>query len=472
MVKLKDFTELLHIAVGVLVTSLVIAVSVMLFRIGSSVVRNFTNSITDKNAAVEEADYTKYTNGECTGSDVVSAIRKYRDKIVIHVQTRNTPTGVHNFSSSSLDESFQNLPTNPDYINPGASFNCTITRSANDNITGLVFKQTVALSIVSADIHEVAEEGGTGTGGGAAHSPAGGGVPASYSLYDDFSGSPSSDASSDEDLEVLFSDEESGGSYGSEASQFVKDLSKSIMEYSSQLDDLVQELNDLNVEETNSSILSGFVTRIEVLSNNLDGLEAKCNSAFLTKDLQKKYKDMLKKVKQNLQDSIDVVNGYKRKLARLKDRQDTWYVGSPVREDVKVVLSDDGTLTFSGKGAANTGHDLPKWLSRKKDIRKVVWGDEVSPVNVDYWFSGCINLKTVEKLPDSVVSMNGVFFDCPNLSGRVVLGDCVTSANAFRNTGNDTLTLVVSASSQTMETIEAYLSLDVSKNANIKMEER
>ena len=117
---MKDFTELLHIAVGVLVTSLVIAVSVMLFRTGSSVVRNFTNSITDKNAAVEEADYTKYTNGECTGSDVVSAIRKYRDKIVIHVQTRNTSTGVHNFSSSSLDESFQNLPTNPDYINPGA----------------------------------------------------------------------------------------------------------------------------------------------------------------------------------------------------------------------------------------------------------------------------------------------------------------------------------------------------------------
>lgn len=469
---LKDFTELLHIAVGVLVTSLVITVSVMLFRTGSSTIRSLTNSINDKNAAVEEANYTKYTNGECTGSDVVSAIRKYRDSIVINVKTKNGTGVVITFSSTHLDASFQNIPTNTYYINPGASFTCTITRAANDNITALNFEQTVAVSIVSASIHSVSESGGTGTGGGAGGS--------GISLYSAGSGMRGSApvlpaGSDDDDLEILFSDEENGGSetgVEDEASQFVKDLSEAIMNYSSQLDDLVQELNSLDVEETNSSVLSGFATRLDVLSNNLDGLETKCNSAFLTKDLQKKYKGMLDSVRTSLKAGIAVVDSYKQELASLKDSQSVWYVGSPVREDVKVELSEDGTLTFSGKGDTDTGHDLPKWLNRKKDIKKVVFGDKVSPVSVDYWFSGCTNLKTVSRLPGSVQSMNGVFFDCPALSGRILLGDSVSSANALRNTGDRTLTVVVTENSKTMETIEAYMALDTSETAKIEMETR
>lgn len=468
---LKDFTELLHIAVGVLVTSLVITVSVMLFRAGSSTVRSLTNSINDKNIAVEEANYTKYTNGECTGSDVVSAIRKYRDSIVINVKTKNGTGVVTTFNSTHLDASFQNIPTSTYYINPGASFTCTITRAANDNITALNFEQTVAISIVSASIHSVSESGGTGTGGGS-----GGTGISVYSADSGIRGAaPVLPANSDDDLEILFSDEEGGGNetdVDDEASQFVKDLSEAIMNYSSQLDDLVQELNDLDVEETNSSILSGFATRLDVLSNNLDGLEAKCNSAFLTKDLQKKYKGMLDSVRTSLKAGIAVVDSYKQKLASLKDSQSVWYVGSPVREDVKVELSEDGTLTFSGRGDTDTGHDLPKWLNRKKDIKKVVFGDGISPVSVDYWFSGCTNLKIISRLPGSIQSMNGVFFDCPVLSGRICLGDSVSSANAFRNTGDRTLTVVVTEGSKTMETIEAYLALDTSKAAKIEMETR
>lgn len=454
---LKDFTELLHVAVSVLVTALVITVSVALFRLGSATVRNFTNDINNKNAAVEEADYTKYANGECTGSDVVSAIRKYRDDVLIQVQTKNAPGMVKNFTSTSLASSFQNIPTSEYYVNPGAFFNCTIIRAANGNITTLKFVQTESVSIVSADINTVVETGGTGTGGGAVGTP--------FSLR-------SRAASDSDDLEILFSDEEDSSpcntGTGDEASQFAKDLSEAIMNYSSQLDDLAWELDGLDLDKTNSSVLSDFITKLNALSDNLDLLEADCNSAFLTASLQKKYRNMLEKVRDRLQEAVAIVDDYKQKLASLKDSQDTWYVGSPVREDVKVKLTRNGTLIFSGKGGTDTGHDLPKWLNRKKDIKKVVFGDRVAPINVDYWFSGCINLKTVKNLPDTVQSMNGVFFDCPALGGYTCLGGSVVSANALRNTGDATLTLVVPENSQTMETIEAYLALDTSKNANIK----
>ena len=78
-------------------------------------------------------------------------------------------------------------------------------------------------------------------------------------------------------------------------------------------------------------------------------------------------------------------------------------------------------------------------------------------------------MKTVNLIPSSVISINGVFAGCNKLGGKLSLGSDITSCNALRELGDKTLTLVVEENSTTEKMLDEYLLLKSSWQSNIKI---
>lgn len=95
--------------------------------------------------------------------------------------------------------------------------------------------------------------------------------------------------------------------------------------------------------------------------------------------------------------------------------------------NVTAALDSDGCLDV--KGAGNTLYGLytsaggnkikattcPWGSDRGYDVKSVVFGNDVSPTNLQLWFTGCKKLVTVEAIPSSVTRMDDTFAECTKL---------------------------------------------------------
>lgn len=94
---------------------------------------------------------------------------------------------------------------------------------------------------------------------------------------------------------------------------------------------------------------------------------------------------------------------------------------------------DNGTLTFyyDKQKTSRGGYDIgpfalndTRWGGHSGDITKVVFDDSfagyTSLTSTAYWFMDCYNLTTIEKIwklkSDNVTNMQGMFYDCRNLT--------------------------------------------------------
>lgn len=107
------------------------------------------------------------------------------------------------------------------------------------------------------------------------------------------------------------------------------------------------------------------------------------------------------------------------------------YIGYPNATDIQWVLSEDGTLTFSGKGAMRPLNDR-MWYFADKPIRKIVIEEGITSIG-SYVFQKCDKVKSVE-IASSVTMIGMYAFDMCWEINSVKMSKGVTRINncAFR----------------------------------------
>ena len=462
-------TDFIILGATVLILSSLILACVSLANTGTSVVNRFTNRVNERNSELDEADYLKYCTDSNTGSDVVSAVRKYRDtvevKVTIYID-ENTQSTLSTLNETQLGSSFQNMPTDrARYINPSAKFRGSVTRSANDVIVGLTFTQLqyVSLNVVGQ--------------GGATAQPYSAGSSNSVSAYADDGGSVTSsfnrkknsvNSRESEEPSVLFSDEESSkanNSGNNASSSGLKEISRIVTVYGSQLDDLNMSLNSIDVDSEVSDVKE-IKVQLNSLASKIQQSKSELQQYALSKAQKEKYEASFDSLFSRVEQAITSSDKLVKTIQSHNDTATRWYVGYPVKTDVKAELRGD-TLVISGSGDAMTGHELPKWLKRAKKIQKVVFSPGVSITTIDYWFSGCTALKSVEGIPKTLKSANGAFDGCKSLTGTLTFGEKIQEVNGIFN--GTTQQITVAATGTTKKTFQGYLKIN--KLKNIKMKE-
>ena len=125
----------------------------------------------------------------------------------------------------------------------------------------------------------------------------------------------------------------------------------------------------------------------------------------------------------------------------------TLFSFSAIHAEITSTLSDDGTLTISGKNMPNYGPDTTPWYSRRSEIKKVIITDGVTNIG-DCAFFECRNLTSVT-VPNSVTSMGDCAFqNCSNLTS-VEIPTSVTSIGRSAFAGCSSLTSITIPNSVT-----------------------
>lgn len=454
---MDNITEFITLGVELLLISIVIIFAVNLNDIGTMISKTFSHEVLETNSDIVDARYTKYTTEINTGSDVVSAIRKFRDELEVKVTIKTSASTQTTFSSTSLGTSFQNYPTNSNYINPSASFTCELIKPAGV-ILGLWFKQVSYVAPVSA----VAPASLVAPTTLLAAAP----EAANFSMMTEYDESGS-------ESEIIFSDEVDY-SGATEESVALDSISVAVLNYSSQLDELLDKIGLFDPERDSVDKLDSVIISLTVLHDNLENLLEQCKNGKFDKEQKIEISSQIEETIAAVDSALSDIEKLKKETAEKRNSADTWWVGYPVKESVKAHLAG-GTLTLSGTGDVSVGKGLPRWLDRSDDIKKVVIEDGVTPKSMDYWFSGCTNLCGVSPVPESVTSMNRTFSGCSALTGSIdVKGKNVTEVNGFRNCEESATLLKVKVlrNSETYKTFNKYLNIDNGSTINVELIEK
>ena len=114
-------------------------------------------------------------------------------------------------------------------------------------------------------------------------------------------------------------------------------------------------------------------------------------------------------------------------------------VGYPTKENVLATIYNNGDLEFTGSGnTMNFANGDTPWAD--EDYTYVIFKDEITPTNVDYWFEGNTALTGCETLPKSIESARGTFQGCENLkktpsffqcSSLKIITDCFSGCTSL-----------------------------------------
>ena len=114
-------------------------------------------------------------------------------------------------------------------------------------------------------------------------------------------------------------------------------------------------------------------------------------------------------------------------------------VGYPTKENVLATIYNNGDLEFTGSGnTMNFANGDKPWAD--EDYTYVIFKDEITPTNVDYWFEGNTALTGCETLPKSIESARGTFQGCENLkktpsffqcSSLKIITDCFSGCTSL-----------------------------------------
>lgn len=108
--------------------------------------------------------------------------------------------------------------------------------------------------------------------------------------------------------------------------------------------------------------------------------------------------------------------------------------GYPLVKNVTAVLYTTGELSFEGEGDVliqDEGDYLWNNYEEKDNypIKYVSFSEGVTPSNMDYWFKDNENLKYVESIPSSVVTMIETFSNCESLKEGADLSNATNLLN-------------------------------------------
>lgn len=156
----SNISKALWIGVGILFFIGVVSLGLSLFNKGRDVTQKQTDSLTNLEKTLAEAEYASYDNRTVSGAEVLSAIKNYRDKsdtFAISVTT-NKSTSVY-LNNASFGDELVTLGKAIDakstedqikearsedgtkYINPIAKFDSALRKDKNGVIAGIIFTQ-------------------------------------------------------------------------------------------------------------------------------------------------------------------------------------------------------------------------------------------------------------------------------------------------------------------------------------------
>ncbi len=159
----NNISKALWIGIGILFFIGVVSLGLSIFNKGKAVASHQNEALGDLERNLAEAEFDLYDNQSITGAEVLSAIKKYRDKaeqISVSVTT-NKGSNIYLNSAKFTDDTVTlgNAKTGSEiekdieearkessnnYINPVAKFDAKIRRDENNVIAGIIFTQEKA----------------------------------------------------------------------------------------------------------------------------------------------------------------------------------------------------------------------------------------------------------------------------------------------------------------------------------------
>lgn len=434
---MENALKLIMLSISLILTGVVIFFAVNLTNTGSLIAKSLTTDINDKNASVENAQYEQYANSVCSGSMVVSAIRKYKNDLILSVTVFTNETTTTEITSF---DSFQNYPSNSNYINPSAEFDCELIISANGVVSGMKFKQRAYVSTyvsTSANASSTQSNLVSGTTGEVSVSTSPFILEGNYAV--------------DDDVEIVFSE-------GSESSSFVTGIANDLASISSRIDENLLILKNFDFDTNSAAELENVHNSMLSLETTLCSVKEKCKDERVGKSEATEYLTNIQKMQSAIKNATAAIEELQSQLQEVQNTENVWWIGYPIQEDVKVELRD-GVLEFSGIGEVSLNEELPEWLCRAGEIESVVFQEGLVIENVDFWFTGCTKLREIS-LPDSVVSANGTFEGCTKLK-QVYLGNWIRSANGIGGAKAVFYVPESSVTAKTFESLQKLMSLNV-----------
>ncbi len=156
----NNISKALWIGIGILFFIGVVSLGLSIFNKGKSVANHQQEAIGDLERTLAESEFDGYDNQSVTGAEVLSAIKKFREKadtIAINVTTNKenkiylnsasfTDVAVSLGAAKSITDIEKDIEgareeSSSSYINPVAKFDAKIRRDENNVIAGLVFTQ-------------------------------------------------------------------------------------------------------------------------------------------------------------------------------------------------------------------------------------------------------------------------------------------------------------------------------------------
>ncbi len=156
----NNITKALWLGIGVLFFVGVVSLAIGVFKDGGNLIDKQNENITKVRESMTEAEYAQFDNTSVNGGDVISCIKRYREKaetFAVSVQTKkSTHIYLNNASFSgtkvTLGAAHSQLEieaeveearkeTSQAYINYNAKFSAKLRRDENDVISGVIFKQ-------------------------------------------------------------------------------------------------------------------------------------------------------------------------------------------------------------------------------------------------------------------------------------------------------------------------------------------
>ena len=266
--------------------------------------------------------YLKYCNKQVTGSDVVSAIRKFKnDSVVVEVTVFTSES--HTKTMSTLIEfagSFQNTPANANYINPAANFYGEAVRNSNNVIERIKFVQEKYIAIVSDGV------------GGAAGYDENSSISNSSEKQESVHGMGSVEENSQDstqegdavDLDIIFSDEvdkpeSDSNSAVSEKTAFLENVQRAVDNYSSELNDLLNRVKAFDIKEGDDNTLSNFKNAMIGLKEKIQTFWGQCSASKMMTDAQKKtVKSSLDVIDSNISSAVTDIDSLRKELRNCK----------------------------------------------------------------------------------------------------------------------------------------------------------
>lgn len=145
------------LAASLFITLALIGIGVAVYSSSSDSAKTATTEFSNTTTEVKDQKYLIYDNTTVSGSQVVNAIRKFKNEgesgdIAIYVQTGKNPSGKWYYNSFNetngiIKGSSTNNPDNindsasSEYINPTGQFQASVHRDSNSVIRAIKFVQ-------------------------------------------------------------------------------------------------------------------------------------------------------------------------------------------------------------------------------------------------------------------------------------------------------------------------------------------